>query len=79
MKLKTMNSVYELNDEGLFRNGKLEVPIEQIEVVGYVKDAQYYYLERDILPKLKVDRMLYVGYDKGKFVRTSRITEIIEQ
>jgi len=76
-KIRTMNSIYELDQVGLWQNGMLYMAAEDITMVGSID--KYWELDRSSIPC--VGEMLYVEGLKQSggtgYIRTSLVKEII--
>ena len=76
-KIRTMNSIYELDQVGLWQNGMLYMAAEDITMVGSID--KYWELDRSSIPC--VGEMLYVVYLREgvspRYIRTSLVKEII--
>lgn len=78
LKIKTMNSQYTLNDEGLFKGEDLIIPRKSMTFIGYKVDGDY--MPFHSLPN-EPGQCLYIEYvteGQGihKYIRTSRIVEL---
>lgn len=74
MKIKTLNSVYELNDDGLFRNGELLFPKCDIRIIhGVHKEFTCYEGTPKVGDMLGV---LHITDGRLKHLRTSTILEV---
>lgn len=72
-KIRTMNSIYELDNVGLWQNGLLYCEAEEINDI-YFTESLYGYGE--VIREPTVETMLYVQYNT-RFIRTSPIMEVL--
>lgn len=72
-KIKTMNSVYELDGAGLWQNGLLYCETKDINEVYFTNDV-FGYGDKIKIPTIRT--MLYVSYGMT-FIRTSLIMEVL--
>ena len=74
MKIKTLNSVYELNDDGLFRNGELLFPKGDIRIIhGITKEFICYEGTPKVGDMLGV---VHITDERLKHLKTSIILEV---